>query len=191
MTINNFPPGSEGNNYLIRITVFNMEGSSVSPIKQLKLAGVPGTPTTAPVLIQEYTNTQQFRIEMNTVTDNQGDRIQSYNLQMDSGIGDMFFDVGGNEKNSLLLSYTITDRVFRGRTYRFRYRVKNSIGWSDYSPILIAKAATVPIAPPTPKLISVTGTQITLQLFESADNEGDSITGYELWQDDGNGGAMA
>jgi hypothetical protein len=50
MTINNFPLGSEGNSYLIRVVCYNIEGTSVSPIKQMKLAGVPGTPSLAPIL---------------------------------------------------------------------------------------------------------------------------------------------
>lgn len=68
--------------------------------------------------------------------------------------------------------------------------MRNSIGWSGFSPVLIAKAATVPLAPPKPVLLTVSGTSISLQLYESLDNGGDSIIGYELWMDDGLGGSL-
>jgi len=46
-----------------------------------------------------------------------------------------------------LLKYAITERVVKGTVFRLRYRVKNAIGWSEYSPIAYIQAATKPIAP--------------------------------------------
>jgi hypothetical protein len=62
----------------------------------------------------------------------------------------------------MLTRYTITEGIYRGRTYRLRYRTLNGAGWSDYSPILYATAATIPSAPPSPTLNSATGTSIVL-----------------------------
>ena len=45
-----------------------------------------------------------------------------------------------------------------GLTYRVRYRTKNYVGWSAYSPVLYALVATVPSPPASPKLVSATAT---------------------------------
>ena len=42
--------------------------------------------------------------------------------------------------------------VRRGLVHRLRYRVLNSIGWSNYSPNLFALAATFPSQPLSPYL---------------------------------------
>jgi hypothetical protein len=65
------------------------------------------------------------------------------------------------------------------------YRTLNGAGWSDYSPILYALAATVPAAPPAPILTSATGTDIILAFGESPDNGGSKILHYELYMDSG------
>jgi hypothetical protein len=65
-------------------------------------------------------------------------------LQIDDGVGGPFISVGGYNINSLLTYYTITTGIIRGRTYRLRYRALNGAGWSSFSPILFALAATVP-----------------------------------------------
>lgn len=66
---------------------------------------------------------------------------------MDDGQGGDFFPVVGFSNPYLLLKYAITERVVKGTVYRLRYRVKNAIGWSEYSPIAYIQAASKPIAP--------------------------------------------
>lgn len=117
--------------------------------------------------------------------DNGNSAITSYELDMDDGIGGSFSPVGGYDSDSLNITYTITAGIVRGRTYRFKYRAKNGAGWSDYSPILYATAATYPSAPAAPTLYSATGSSITLDFSESTDNGGSKITSYELWKDTG------
>jgi hypothetical protein len=58
------------------------------------------------------------------------------------------------------LVYNIT--ASRGVKYNLRYRVLNYIGWSDYSNILYALAATNPSKSVPPSLIQATATTITL-----------------------------
>lgn len=67
----------------------------------------------------------------------------------------------------MVTKYTISSGIERGNTYRLRYRTLNGAGWSDYSDILYALAATIPEAPPAPTLFSATGTSITLNFKES------------------------
>jgi len=55
---------------------------------------------------------------------------------------------------------------------------------------LIAKSAQKPSTPPAPVLDTVTGTSITVKLFESEDNGGDSTPiVYELFVNDESLGA--
>jgi hypothetical protein len=77
--------------------------------------------------------------------------------------------------------------IIKGYTYRFKYRVKNQIGWSDYSESTYILAANVPSKPPTPTYVSSTSTEISLQFYEPADNGGSLITLYELEMNDGTG----
>lgn len=102
---------------------------------------------------------------------------------MDDGIGGDFVEIGGFTQNSLVTSYTVKEGIERGRTYAFRYRTLNGAGWSDYSPILYAIAATVPAQPPAPTFVSATGSSISLHFYESPDNGGSKITSYELEMD--------
>lgn len=57
-------------------------------------------------------------------------------------------------------SITITDGIVKGLSYRFRYRVLNANGWSEYSDITYIKAAVVPGKPEPPLLISATNTEM-------------------------------
>lgn len=61
------------------------------------------------------------------------------------------------------------------------------MGWSTYSPTLNVLVATVPSRPEPVDLISASETSISLQFYESLDNGGSEILGYELWIDDGYG----
>lgn len=50
LVVTNFPVSSEGLTFRFQITVFNKEGSSLSNIGSILYAGVPNTPTSAPVI---------------------------------------------------------------------------------------------------------------------------------------------
>lgn len=57
---------------------------------------------------------------------------------------------------------TMNMNITAGLTYRFRYRAYNINGWGGWSPTGYIKAASVPIAPLAPTLISSTSTSITI-----------------------------
>lgn len=72
-----------------------------------------------------------------------------------------------------------------GKTYAFKYRVRNIYGWSDYSATTFILAASVPSQPPKPTFISSTDNSITVQLYPSLNSHGSTITAYVLEMDDG------
>lgn len=92
----------------------------------------------------------------------------------------------GNQTDSLATSYIVKVADMSGRVYRSRYRVKNAIGWSDYSPMGYTRAASVPSAPPAPpRFVSATDTTISLALTHSLDNGGSNVLSHELYVDAG------
>lgn len=164
-----------------------MEGSTDSQYSSIILAGPPNTPGLSPTLITESTDDTQITVTMPLIPEsgNGNSAIISYQLDIDDGIGGDYSPVGGYDPLSLITTYSITSGIVRGRTYRLRYRSLNGAGWSGYSPLLYATAATTPSAPSAPTLDSATGTSITLNFYESSDNGGSKITLYELWIDEG------
>jgi hypothetical protein len=100
------------------------------------------------------------------------------------GLGGSFYTVrGGDSSPSLTRRFTITQNIQRGVAYRFRYRSRNVIGWSGWSPIASLSASTIPAPPPKPTYVSSTNDMITLNFSRSTDNGGSLITDYELQVD--------
>ena len=66
----------------------------------------------------------------------------SYSLEIDNGRGGPFTSLYGDIVDTMILSF-VYKKVERGLQYRARYRARNVIGWSDYSPIgfLLASSA--------------------------------------------------
>jgi len=115
-----------------------------------------------------------------------GTPIFSYSLEVDDGNGGEFRALYGNATNSMSTSYILAEPDMRGKVYRSRYRVRNAVGWSGYSPITQKRAASKPEAPTTaPKLVAATATTISITLTKSDDNGGSIITSHELYIDDG------
>ena len=112
--------------------------------------------------------------------------IISYELQIDNGIGGAFNSVAGFIFDTKETEYTISG-LNAGSTYRLRYRVRNFVGWSSFSPILYALCATIPSAPAPVDLVQATESTITLAFHESLYNGGTEIISYQLWMDDGFG----
>jgi len=136
------------------------------------------------------TDDTQIAVDMALIADanNGNSPIVTYHLHMDDGQGGAFSTVGGEEPFSLVTSYSITDGIERGLTYQFRYRTRNSAGWSGYSDIGYITASRVPSAPASPTLDSASATTIVLDFTESEDNGGSPITSYELFMDTGSVG---
>ena len=81
---------------------------------------------------------------------------------MDDGKGGDFISLFGTTDDYLRLWYTVTSNVTKGTLYRFRYRARNNIGWSQFSESGFILAAQVPQKPPAPKYVSSSDTNILL-----------------------------
>ena len=195
LNITSFPSNSGGNTFRIKVTSFNVGGLQAdSSVAVLVLASLPGTPTVGPVNDDTVTSCDRIRVTYGTTPpDDGGSPILSYSLEIDDGQGRI--KVVGFNSNSLLTAYTITSGIENGRTYRLVYRVKNAVGWGEYSPETSILAADVPESPPEPTFNRFDSTNNTMYLniqpsTYSTDSLGvtqcrSSITKYELYRDTG------
>jgi hypothetical protein len=69
--------------------------------------------------------------------------------------------------------------------YRFRYRIKNAVGWSEYSPVSYILAASLPSRAPRPVLVSASDAGITLSLSPTSEDGGSPIIKYKIFRDAG------
>lgn len=106
---------------------------------------------------------------------------------MDDGQNGDYFDVVGYAEDNLNRTVVVTENVTKSRTYRLRYRVRNEVGWSQFSEPAYILAAQKPSQPAAPTLSAVTSTQIDLVFYAPEDNGGDVLTGYELFKATGTG----
>jgi hypothetical protein len=105
------------------------------------LADVPTTPVT-PVQ-KVLSDKEKIVVLMPIVADNAGSTLLSYDLHADDGLqGPMLTYYVG-------LNRTVEVETELARTYRFRYRVSNIKGWSEFSEVTYILAAYVPDKPHT------------------------------------------
>jgi len=152
------------------------------------VAGLPDYPAVGPQDIPSITFSDRVGVLLPKIENNGGSVIITYHLMMDDGQNGEFKSIAGDDDSiSLLRAFTITNGIVKGRTYRFIYRVKNHIGWTEFSPITYILAASVPMKPPAAKVISTSDTSIVLQVFEPSDNGGSIVTKYDLFMNGGTG----
>lgn len=182
------PGALTSKNVRFKLRATNERGATLSvDFLSAVIAGLPITPALGPEDITSITNANTIGVILPMITDNGGSVIISYNLQMDDGKNGDFFSVAGDDYNiGLLRVFTLTN-ITKGGTYRFRYRVKNSIGWTKYSPVTYILAASVPSKPLTPKIVSTSDANIVVQMYEPRDNGGSIVTKFELYMDGGSG----
>lgn len=125
------------------------------------------------------------------MANNGGSPILSYELQVDDGAGGDFTSLTGYEEDSTETSFTLltlphnNEPLSSGGVYRFRFRVRNTNGWSLFSPISHVRAATIPERPPAPAFVTATADSITVYVFETPKDGGSVITEYELYINSG------
>jgi hypothetical protein len=83
----------------------------------------------------------------NTNADLGGSDVLLYELQMDDGDSGEFSTIFSSDHETRLL---VTEGIERGRYYRFRYRVRNVVGYSAYSEVAYIQAVDVPATPARP-----------------------------------------
>jgi hypothetical protein len=111
------------------------------------------------------------------VNDDGGSPVLSYSLEIDDGNGGAFKTLYGDSVDTMSLSFLFKE-VERGLNYRARYRLRNVIGWSNYSPVGHLLAASVPSQPPVPKYAGATSTSISLIIFYASDDQGAPILSH-------------
>jgi hypothetical protein len=68
----------------------------------------------------------------NANTDVGGSDVTLYELQMDDGDSGNFTTIFSSDHET---TFMVNEGIERGRYYRFRYRVMNVIGYSEYSDV--------------------------------------------------------
>jgi hypothetical protein len=80
------------------------------------------------------------------------------------------------------------DGIVKGLTYRVRYRAINDVGEGPWSDVAYVRAATLPMAPPSPIAATFDATGIDLVLSRTSDDGGSAGGGaftYNLFSDEG------
>jgi hypothetical protein len=135
-----------GQTFLLRLEAVNVAGTLASSSLSVILANVPAAPSTGPVADPTETSATQISLTMPAVdafdaAQTGGARILSYGLEIDDGSGGSFRQLLGATSDTLSTQYILAEAAMRGRVYRSRFRVRNAVGWSDYSPITQTRAA--------------------------------------------------
>lgn len=92
----------------------------------------------------------------------------------------MWVDLAGSD-DSHNLATLWTFNLVKGTYYELRFRVKNSIGWSEFSPSQSFIAADYPSEPNAPTLTQVSKSEMTLEFdLQTIDNGGLPLTGFKL-----------
>jgi len=183
------PIALSGLNVRFKLQATNERGSTMSvDFISALVAGLPDKPTLGPQDVPTITEEDRIGLTLPKIENNGGAVIVSYHLMMDDGKNGEFRTVTGDDSViSLLRSFTITEGILKGHTFRFKYRVRNQIGWTDWSPVTYILAASVPIKPPAAKIITSSDSQLVLEVFEPTDNGGSIVTKYSLYMDSGSG----
>ena len=121
-----------GSVYQVYVVAVNRAGETDSDTILFTLASAPSTPDVP----TSTSDGKELTVIMTAPSDG-GASISSYELQLDFDDGNGFVTVvGGDELHTQTLTYTIDDEdLIVGKRYRTRYRAKNQVGWSDWSPI--------------------------------------------------------
>jgi hypothetical protein len=83
-TCETFPVGTEvGQEFGFRVVAYNLQGSVTSvESRAIPLAAIPGQPSNPPYSDADETNGNQIKVLYDTVTDDGGISLLSYELQM-------------------------------------------------------------------------------------------------------------
>jgi len=176
-----------GKRFKYELRVFNSEGSTSSTSVRLLFATEPPKPSQGPIITEIKANSMLISYASGTLVNN-GSPILSHHLQYaESFLGD-WIDVNGLENESLLTYFEVTG-LTRGKQFSYRYRVKNSIGWSPFSDLVSGVAAVPPGKLQIPSLIEVTANTIKLALDTNVDSGGSVVTEYILERNQGTAGS--
>ena len=138
----------------------------------------PHTPELAPMRNVSTSTTENIGIVMPEITGIQtgGSPILSYALYWDQGSG-IWTNLTGVGQYHPSRYYTV-EGLTNTNLYKFKYKVRNVHGWSDYSPEVELMSAAVPaqMDPPTTEM----NEQYLKVKWLASDNGGSEITQYKV-----------
>ena len=174
--------------YRFRFYATNDYGDSSSSAELIvSVAPLPSQPP-AVTKNQVYSTTTAIMVEWAELTDTEP--ATGYRLYMttdSTGEQEMIYD-GKNNPN--VLSYFI-DGLTTGDSYTFNLEAFNFNGAGDLSADATFTACTAPSNLAAPVVSDSTETTLTFTWTAPANNGGCSITGYEIYVDDGSNGAFS
>ena len=175
---------TEGQSILIKLRALNEldYGPYGSPSSTLAvIIDVPHTPASGPVRVNDSTSPTQVTVTIPEIPNDLdgGSSILSYSLEWNQGSGTTFIDLIGLSSDSLVLEFTQSVAGAAGSIYTFRYRARNVIGWSNYSPTTDIVAASAPTSPLN-VVVSLVGTNIIVSWSLPSSTNGDSVIAYKV-----------
>lgn len=110
------------------------------------LADFPDKPLSIPTR-NVATSQSVVAINIVEVPGDHGAVIETYEIEIDDGLGNQFIPIQGHDQDSLLLSVQYSTNVVSSRHYRVRYRARNEIGFGPYSDVAYILTAVKPSQP--------------------------------------------
>ena len=163
------PTGAVGHEFVFRLKVYTDfslletgDGVWGAPSRPILYAGVPGAPANAPRR-GALSGATALAADVDAVLESNGSPVQSYEVQIDDGLGGAFIELQGGLAASLSLSASKATGVVQGRYYRVRYRARNAIGDGPFSPTTYILAAEPPAVLP----VSGAGGQLAASIIGS------------------------
>ena len=158
-----------GKKFTFKIFAHNREGSISSKHISYLFATEPETPSLAPVVIAK--STTECYVEYLFIDSIAGSEIISFHLQARDNIDNRWSDLMGmDDYESLATLHRF--KVVKGAYYELRFRVKNTVGWSGFSPTSSFIASEVPSEPSAPELVSFSASAISLKFDPSKIDDG-------------------
>jgi titin len=179
--VTEFPSSPVGLSFKFKVIVYTDHatgGVESEESAAYLLAIVPDDPTVAPTNGSD-TSASQIQVVMAEVTTTNGADILSYHLQIDDGDGGDFVTVSGLTSDDTSLSRTITGGIQTGALYRARYRARNSVGYTGYSPIGYIEASQIPDTPGVPT-VTKSGSDVIIS-WTLPYNQGNDISMVQVY----------
>ena len=181
LSVTELPLTPEGMTFKFKVlvlTTHNTLGIASQDSIGYLLALAPNAPAVAPTE-GANTNSVQIEIAITTVTTTNGGAILSYHVQIDDGNGGAFVTVSGLSSDVLDLTRIVSTGITTGALYRTRYRARNVVGYSGYSPIGYIEASQQPSQPGAPT-VAILATDVIIT-WSLPDNQGNNIKAVEIF----------
>lgn len=182
--VENLTPGIS---YSFKLTAINFNGESAPSTAVVIKSCVKPSRVRAPTLVRTTATSAELRWEM---ADDNGCPIESYSVLSDLASGSEFvnnLDAIDVENNPYKFSHVFNfDSSLTGKTLRFKLKAANEIGSTESDDYLQVLLASVPYAP-SAAVEEVLSKKNSLVVFMPivAQNQGSTLTEYQLWADDG------